>query len=603
MPAPDGVIETLISCESVALSGLASGGALSLKAYAVRRRFAADLSHLLPLSCRIRFKDLFFPRSAATFFILKIYSGASKIEAEYLIQELITTRAQSMNLVEYVFKAAHEQDRWSHPAILCEDHHLTYEQLWHLIKQAAGLFNSLGIKPGDRIALVARDCPQWIISFLGAVAAAAVAVPINTMLSAAELEYILNHCEARAAMIAADQVEKLQSFRNRLPQPESVLLIDGEADGMLSFDRKLTEAEEGEIAAVDDETLAFILYTSGSTGRPKGVMHLHRNLPYTVETACRHILRVQPEDRLFSSSRLFFAYGLGNSLSFPLSSGATSILCPERPTPPLIVEVFKRHRPTIFFGVPAVFRALLEHHRQGHRLETSTIKFCVSAGERLPERIFYEWKEVTGLDILDGIGSTEMLQMFISNSRERITPGSSGRPVPGYEAKLVDHEGREVLGPGIGNLMVKGLSASPGYWNDPEKTAATMQDGWVRTGDLYRRDQAGDYWFEGRSDDLFKVKGLWVSPIEVENALLSCEEVMEAAVVPGTDREGMNIVLAYVVLKAKEQASGAMAERLKAQARALLPPHKCPAEIRFIEQLPRTATGKVQRFKLRAALA
>jgi benzoate-CoA ligase len=507
-----------------------------------------------------------------------------------------------MNLVDYLFKAAQAQDRWSHPAILCDDRQLTYEQLWRLVRQAAGLFSSLGIKPGDRIALVARDCPEWIISFLGAVAAAAVAVPINTMLSAAELEYLLSHCGAQAAVITADQVEKLQGLRKRLPQLTSVLLIDGEADGMLSFDQKLAEAEEGEVAVVGDEMLAFILYTSGSTGRPKGVMHLHRNLPYTVETACRQILQVKPEDRLFSSSRLFFAYGLGNSLSFPLGSGATSVLCRERPTPPLIVEVFKRYRPTIFFGVPAIFRALLEHYRQGHTLETSTIKFCVSAGERLPERIFYEWKEVTGLDILDGIGSTEMLQMFISNTRGRITPGSSGRPVPGYEVRLVDQEGREVIGPGTGNLMIKGLSASPGYWNDPEKTAATMQDGWVRTGDLYRRDQAGDYWFEGRSDDLFKVKGLWVSPIEVENALLSCEEVREAAVVPGADREGMNIVLAYVVLKAKEQASEAMAERLKAQARALLSPYKCPSEIRFIEQLPRTATGKVQRFKLRAAL-
>lgn len=504
-----------------------------------------------------------------------------------------------MNLVEYIFKAAREKDRWSQPAILYEDGQVTYGQLLHLVKRYSGMIRALGIKPGDRVAIVACDCPEFIISFLGTVAVGAVAVPVSTMLSAAELEYILNHCDATAAVITPDQALKLREIRNNLPRLKTILLVDTEAEGMLSFSHMLSGSDEAAIEPASEDTLAFILYTSGSTGQPKGAMHLHRNLPYTVETYCKHILQVEPEDRLFSSSRLFFAYGLGNSLSFPLSSGAATILCKDRPTPPLIAGIFKRYHPTIFFGVPAVFRALIGHISQGHTLETETIKFCVSAGEKLPERIFYEWKTLTGLDILDGIGSTEMLHMFFSNRRDQLMPGSSGHLLPGYEAKIVDQSGREISGAGTGNLMVKGLSATAGYWKNPSKTAATFDGEWLRTGDVYRRDEEGFYWFEGRSDDLFKAKGLWVSPVEVEEALLSCPDVLEAAVVPGVNQDGLNIVVAHVVLKSKQSPEDSLAEKLRSRASALLPAYKCPEKIYLTDQLPRTVTGKLQRFKLR----
>jgi benzoate-CoA ligase len=502
-----------------------------------------------------------------------------------------------MNLVEFVFQAAREMNRWPETAMLYEDRRMTYEQLLRLVKKYRGMIEALGIKAGERMAIAAADCPEWIISFLGTTAAGSVAVPTSTMLSAAEMRYVLDHCGAKALVLTPEQVEKLQAIRDHLPQLETVLLIDGEADGMLSLNHLLAGADEAEIERVSDDTLAFILYTSGSTGPPKGAMHLHRNLPFTVQTCCKHILEVEPEDRLFSSSRLFFAYGLGNSLSFPLSSGATTILCKEKPVPPVIARIFKQHRPTIFFSVPSVFRALIEYAAQGQTLETASIKFCVSAGEKLPEKVFYEWKELTGLDILDGIGSTEMLHMFILNSRSQLRPGSSGHVIPGYQAKLIDQHDREITGPGTGHLMIKGGSASPGYWNDPAKTAATMQGEWVRTGDLYRRDAEGYFWFEGRSDDLFKVKGLWVSPVEIEEALLSCSGVLEAAVVPGLDHDGMNVVVAYVALRSKPSSEDEA--RLKSEMGRLLPSYKCPAEIYFTDHLPRTATGKLQRFKLR----
>jgi benzoate-CoA ligase family protein len=504
-----------------------------------------------------------------------------------------------VNLVEYVFQAARKLNRWPEAAIVCEDRRVTYEELLRLVKKCARVIRALGLEAGDRVGVVAADCPEWIISFLGIVAAGAVAVPASTMLTAGELQYILNHCGAKLLIITSEQLEKVRSIRGNLPQLENILLIDGEAEAALDFNATLAGADEALIEPVNDEALAFILYTSGSTGQPKGAMHLHRNLPYTVEYCCKHVLRVEPEDRLFSSSRLFFAYGLGNSLSFPLGSGATSVLCRERPIPPVIARVFKQARPTIFFAVPAVFRALIEYASQEETLETNSIKFCVSAGEKLPERIFHEWKKLTGLDILDGIGSTEMLQMFITNTRDRIVPGSSGRVVPGYWAKLVDHEGREITGACTGHLMIKGGSASPGYWNDPLKTAATMQGEWMRTGDLYRRDEDGNFWHEGRSDDLFKVKGLWVSPIEVEEALLSCKDVLEAAVVPGVDRNGMSMTVAYVVLRSRSLSEEKTIEGLKSEVSRRLPSYKCPTEIYLATELPRTATGKLQRFKLR----
>ena len=505
----------------------------------------------------------------------------------------------SVNLVEYIFQAPAKLGLWPESAILFEDEEISYQQLLHQTLRFVSVLRSLNIAEGERVAIVARDCPEFVISFLGTIAAAAVAVPVSTMATAAELQYVLEHCGARAAVFTSDQIEKLQSVRQNLPELEHLLLIDGEADGAILFDEALASANESEVVDVADDALAFILYTSGSTGRPKGAMHIHRNLPYTVETFCKNVLKVQPEDRLFSSSRLFFAYGLGNSLSFPLATGATAVLCKERPTPAVIYEVFRKFQPTIFFGVPAVFRALIEHASQGFFLETPSIKFCVSAGEKLPERIFHEWKELTGLNILDGIGSTEMLQMFIANSRDEIKPGSSGRVVPGYEARLIDPYGREIMGAGKGDLLIKGGSASSSYWKNPEKTAETMTGEWMRTGDIYRRDEEGFYWFEGRSDDIFKTKGLWVSPIEVEEALHSCPEVSEAAVVYGTDEDGIGIVVAYVVLKDEIHETHGIAERLRVCVSAQLPSYKIPSEIHFIKELPRTATGKIQRYKLR----
>ncbi|HKV38124.1 MAG TPA: benzoate-CoA ligase family protein [Blastocatellia bacterium] len=504
-----------------------------------------------------------------------------------------------MNLIETVFRKADQLDRWAAPAIRYRDGTVSYQQLLQSVKRCGGLLKRAGIEPGERVAILARDCPEFIVSFLGATAIRAVAVPINTMLRAADLAYILNDCGARAALITGEQGAKLSTIKDQVHSLTHLWVAGENPEGLADFNAELSTADEVEVAPAEDRDLALILYTSGSTGKPKGAMHRHGDLPYTVNSFCNHVLAPEPDDRFFSSSRLFFAYGLGNSLSFPLSSGASVILLSEKPSSQAIAETFHRYHPTIFFGVPAVFRALGEYVAAGNKLDTSSLRLCISAGEKLPESLFHEWKNLTGLDVLDGLGSTEMLHTFLANTRNRVTPGSSGRPVPGYEVKLLDPQGAEVIGPGSGELVVKGGSSSPGYWNDPERTARTIEGDWVRTGDVYSRDAGGEYWCGGRADDLFKIHGLWVQPAEVEEAILASEEIVEAAVVPGSDERGMTTVVAYLVPRSGCSPNAAFEQELTARIAAQLPAFKRPCELRFISQLPRTATGKVQRYKLR----
>lgn len=512
---------------------------------------------------------------------------------------------QKRSIIDYL--SFHAERSGEKTAILYEDQAISYRELEQRSAQCRGALRALGIVGGDRVAMVMADGPDWITAFLGIIGLGAIAVPCNTMLKAPELAYMLNDSGAQTAIITPDQYETMQAARVETPSLKTVMIAGGEppheSSGLLNFNQALAAATPVPLAAIRPDTLALILYTSGSTGAPKGAVHQHGDIPCIVERTGREVYDVTPDDRLFSSSRLFFAYGLGNSLSLPLGLGATSILCRERPQPPVIAQVFNHFRPTIFFAVPAVFRALLEYYRQGNLLDTGSLNFCVSAGESLPAQIFHEWKDATGLDILDAIGSTELMYMFISNRRDHLRPGSSGVPVAGYETRLLDEYGQMIEGAGHGDLYIKGASAIHSYWNKPEKTAETISDGWVKTGDVYRRDEDGFYWFEGRSDDLFKSSSMWVSPIEVEDVLCTHPFVLEAAVVAEADKDGTTLVAAYAVLRSGIAANAETVAALKAYAAATLPRYKCPKRIYFIEQLPRTATGKVQRFKLRTPKA
>jgi benzoate-CoA ligase family protein len=485
------------------------------------------------------------------------------------------------SIVDYI--AEHAERDPDRVAVYFKEKQITYCELTDAAARCRGALAARGIKPGDRVSLVMSDSPEMIVAFLGIMGMGAIAVPCSTLLPPDGLAYVFKDSEAKLVIVSPEHLEDAKAAG------ASKIILGSE----------LEKSAPAPLGQFDRDTPCLVLYTSGSTGQPKGAVHRHGHMPCTVESVARKVYDLQPDDRLFSVPRLFFAYGLGNSLSVPLGMGASTILVSERPTPTLIAEVFAKCRPTVFFGVPTVFRMLLEHVRQGNALDTSSLKFAVSAGEVLPMATWNEWKALTGTEIVETIGTTELLHAFIHNYRDRNRPGSSGVALEGYEVKLTDDSGSVVEGAGRGHLHVRGGSAIPFYLNKPEKTAETIRDGWVRTGDVYRRDEEGFYWFEGRSDDLFKCSGLWVSPSEVEDAVCRHPGVMEAAVVAEKDAQGGTIPAAYVLLRPGYSPGDALAAEIISKASESLPRYKRPQRIHFMSELPRTPTGKVQRFKLR----
>jgi len=490
------------------------------------------------------------------------------------------------SIIDYLADNARQNPR--NVAVHFKDKKVTFGELEERSARARGALAALGVKHGDRVALVMSDCPEMMIAMLAVMGLGAIVVPCSTMLKPAEIQYMLEDSGAKLVIVTAEHLENTKAAK-----AARILVAPDE------FNQLLDKAQPAPLGSFDRDTPCLILYTSGSTGSPKGAVHLHDHLPETVERVPHKVYDLGPDDRLFSSSRLFFAYGLGNSFSFPIGTGCSVILCSERPTPQVIASVFEKYKPTVFFAVPAVFRALVEYARAGNKLETGSIKFCVSAGEVLPVATWNDWKEVSGVEIIETIGTTELLHAFIHNFRDRNKPGSSGIPLEGYQVKLADENGKVVEGAGRGRLQVKGRSAIPYYLNKPEKTKELIQDGWVTTGDIYRRDEEGFYWFEGRSDDLFKCSGMWVSPGEVEEAVITHPAVLEAAVVAEADDKGATIAAAYVALRPGKQAGEQLANDIKEHAAKNLPRFKRPQRIHFMDALPRTATGKVQRFKLR----
>lgn len=501
-----------------------------------------------------------------------------------------------MNLFDAIFAYDH-----SAPAVSYGHRNLTYGELRAETLRMAQAIVSLGALRGDRVALLLNDSPEFIEAFIATCCLGAIAVPINTSLRAEDQCSILHNSGAKLAFIEGDMCnEVLTHAPEKLHSLENVVHTDRtfrtdprvsmqSLEDLLTKDFQSAEPEFPEPARDDP---AFILYTSGSTGEPKGAVHTQADIFYTKETYCREVLQLTPKDRLFSSSRLPFAYGLGNSFSFPLLNGATTILCRPKPSPDVIAKLFKEQRPTIFFGVPVIYNLLLDRHRTGMKLDCSSLRLCVSAGEALPAHLGEEWEKEFGVPLLDGIGSTEMLHMFMSNHENEVRYGSSGRLLAGYEARLLDD----------GNLWIRGKSAARGYWQNAEATARTFVDGWVRTGDLYRCDEDG-YWFHlGRSDDCFKSSGQWVSPVEVESVLSRHPQVSGAAVVEDFDADQLPCACAFVVRQEVESEAGQLEHELRKMAAESLPRFKQPRRYVFVAELPYTATGKIQRFKLRQQL-
>ena len=515
-----------------------------------------------------------------------------------------------MNLFNVIF--THDL---SSPAIYFGRRKITYGELRSETLRMAQVIRSLGAEPGDRIGLLLHDSPEFVEAFIATCSLGAIAVPINMALRSDEQCSILHNSGASLAFIEADTRHDLLTHApEKLRWLKNLVLVGARAAdrssqesgpvNLHSLDLLRNEAHgkptEFPDPGADDP--AFILYTSGSTGEPKGAVHRQSDIFYTNQTFCHEVLRLSSEDRLFSSSRLPFAYGLGNSFTFPLLNGATTILTREKPSPDVIERVFTEHRPTIFFGVPVVYNLLLEYHRRTNRLDCSSLRLCVSAGEALPAHLGEEWEQEFGVQVLDGIGSTEMLHMFMSNHENDVRYGSSGRLLQGYGARLLDEHGEPAAEGVEGNLWVKGDSAAIYYWERPETTAQTFVDGWVRTGDLYRCDDDGYWYHMGRSDDCFKSKGQWVSPVEVEGALLRHPGVARAAVVEDFDSDQLACACAFVVKQELESDSDIFEHELRKLASESLPRFKQPRRYVFVDDLPYTATGKIQRFKLRKRL-
>ncbi|HEX7054334.1 MAG TPA: benzoate-CoA ligase family protein [Burkholderiales bacterium] len=471
----------------------------------------------------------------------------------------------------------------------------TYAQLAERVDRAANALLSLGLRREERIAIAMLDSCDWPALFLGAIKAGIVPVALNTLLTSADYEYQLRDSRAQALFVSEPLLERFKPIRGRCPDLKHVVLQGRQLDELLA-----AAAAKFQAAPTTRDDMCFWLYSSGSTGAPKGTVHLHSHLILTAELYAKPVLGIRESDVVFSAAKLFFAYGLGNSLTFPMAVGATAVLMAERPTPDAVFKRLVEKKPTIFYGVPTLYAAMLASPGFPGR-EKLRLRTCTSAGEALPPDILKRFTERTGAELLDGIGSTEMLHIFLSNRPGDVKPGSTGKPVPGYELRLVDDAGNVVTRPGeLGELQISGPTSAIMYWNQREKTKSTFQGPWTRSGDKYSFDEQGYYIYGGRSDDMLKVSGIWVSPAEVEAALVSHEAVLEAAVVGAEDEQKLVKPKAFVVLKPGRSADESLKGELQKHVKDRLAPYKYPRWIEFLPELPKTATGKIQRFKLRA---
>ena len=520
-----------------------------------------------------------------------------------MTQNTVPPPDERFNFARHVF--ALNAGRGERVAYVDDHGPLTYAALEHEARRVATALRASGLRREDRVLLLMHDCNAWPVTFLGALYAGVVPVAINTMLTAADYAYILANSRSRAAVVSAALLPVLRAaMADGAHEIETVVVSRPTDDRDLDFASWIAPHEPMATACdTSSDDLAFWLYSSGSTGRPKGTVHAQGSLYWTAELYGKPILGLTADDVTFSAAKLFFAYGLGNSLTFPLSVGATVVLMAERPTPDAcfarMTGAANGYRPTVFFGAPTGFAGMLAAPSLPAR-DAVALRMCSSAGEALPRDVGERFTRHFGCLVIDGIGSTEMLHIFLSNRPDDVRYGTTGKPVDGYEVELRDELGRLVEGPGVvGDLYIQGPSAALMYWSNRQKSRETFQGAWTRSGDKYLRDADGYYVYAGRSDDMLKVSGQYVSPFEVESTLMEHPSVLEAAVIGVPDEHGLTRTKAYVVVKDGHDGSAAFADELKAFVKTRLAPVKYPREIEFVGELPKTATGKIQRFRLR----
>ena len=478
----------------------------------------------------------------------------------------------------------------------------TYAEIDGQARQFANLLNELGIHAEQRIILCLHDTVVFPICFLGAILAGVVPVPVNTRLAEKDYQFILTDSRARMLVLTPDLLINFDPHLKSHLNLDHVFVVGGAPGRHKTLDGAMSKlATRFDAVATKADDICFWLYTSGTTGMPKGAVHLHSHLKDTAELYAIPVLEIGSDDVVYSAAKLFFAYGLGNGLTFPFAVGATTVLLEGPPTPSAVVAILTEYQPTIFYGVPTLFAMLLATDELPKR-EATNLRLCISAGEALPGDLLERWQTHMGCEILDGLGSTEMLHIFLSNRQGDVRPNCSGLAVPGYELRIVDDYGDEVPVGELGNLHVCGPTSAIMYWNQREKSRDTFQGRWTVTGDKYRIDEEGYFIYGGRTDDMLKVGGIYVSPFEVEGALIAHEAILEAAVVGHPDSDKLVKPKAFVVLKAGYKPTENLVDQLKSFVRDTLAEFKYPRWIEFVDELPKTATGKIQRFKLRAPL-
>ena len=490
------------------------------------------------------------------------------------------------------------QGRGGKIAIYYEDQKITYQEVFEKVNRTGNALRDLGIEIENRVLLILPDSPAFAYSFFGAIKIGAVAVPTNPGMFAKDYEYLINDSRARAIIVHESVLPEIEKIWNKTPFLKRVIVVGAAHGKALPYEKVIARASDkldAEKTTKDD--VCFWGYTSGSTGSPKGAVHLQHDMITITDLFVKPVLKMSSDDLCFSASKMFFSYGLGNSLYFPFRFGASTVLWPEKPDPEKILQVIERYRPTFFFSVPTLYARFL---RVQKKYDLSSLRICLSSGEPLPPALFHQWKDSTGLELLDVVGSTEAAHDFLANRPGRAQAGSSGEVTPAFEAKIVDDDGRELPIGDVGNLMVKGDANSPYYWNKHDQTKRTMQGEWLKTGDTYYCDGEGYYWYCGRSDDMMKVGGLWVSPIEIENTLMEHPAVLESGVIGDTDADGLLKPKAFVLLKSEFKPSPELRVELQNHVKSKLAPYKYPRWVEFVDDLPKTVTGKIQRFRLRS---
>jgi benzoate-CoA ligase family protein len=508
---------------------------------------------------------------------------------------------EEFNLASFLLDRHLEEGRGDNVAVYFEKESITYAELAEASNRLGNALLGLGVEQENRVMMCLPDCPQFMASYFGAMKIGGVPVPVNTMLLPQDYLYFLNDSRAKVLIVHQDFAPKIRQIRSSLRYLKHCIVVGEPEKGELRYDSLLADASPKLApAATSKDDMAFWMYSSGTTAKPKAVVHLHHDMMYFMPPHCNEVLSVREDDIVFSISKLYFSYGRNNSLETPFIGGASVVLYPGAPEPEKVLDVIEQYHPTLFYGVPSSYMAILTYlDKTGRRCDLSSIRHCVSAGEPLPKVIFERWLEKFGLELLDTVGSTDVGGEYLSNKPGLIKPGSSGVLLSGFEGRLVDDEGHDVEQGEIGALWIKNDGTAAYYWNKHQKTKESFYGEWFNTGDKFYMDSDGFYWYMGRADDLFKAAGIWVSPLEVEGALLEHPAVNQCTVIGAPDAAGLEKPMAFIVLNEGYSSSEELERELQNFVRNKIAHYKCPRWIRFVDDLPRTATGKVQRYKLR----